>query len=222
MFNVGQLFVDNMASLRRRKLILFFDSRGRNLEFLVNNMNNSDKIIEPWVFDGATIQDLTLEADYYAQKAEFDVLFIAGGICNITTKNPMTGKISFEWDDPVILASYLVKTMEEAEEFMSKEHPATKFIFCPIPGADLSAVLKKNAEKEQQVIDEAMWIYNEEIFQKNVLKNEYAPNFAEPIHRQIKGIKRTFLQHLDIDGIHLSKSLKEKWAKKIVKLSDRY
>ena len=60
------------------------------------------------------------------------------------------------------------------------------------------------------------------IFQKNLLKNEYAPNFAEPVHRQIKGEKRTFLNHLANDGIHLSESLKGKWAKKIVKLSDRY
>ena len=188
----------------------------------MKDMNKTTKIIEPWVFDGARIQDLAMEAEYYAQSAPFDVMFIAGGICNVTTKDRLTKKISFEWQDPVKLASYLIKTVEDAEEFLLKKQPASKFIFCPFPGADLGKVLKKPAHAEQEVLNEAVWLFNEDIFKKNQLKNEYAPNFAEPIHREIRGKKRTYLDHLGEDGIHISPELKLKWAKKIIKLADRY
>ena len=192
------------------------------MEFMIQNMIRTDKIVEPWVFEGATIEGLTHEAEYYAQKAPFDFLFIVGGICNITTKNKVMKKTSFEWENTVELASYLVRTMEEAEKYLYKKHPASTFIFCPLTGADLSKCLKRPADKEQEILNEAIWIYNEEVFNANVLKNVYAPNFAESVHRQINGINKTFLNHPDKDGIHLTKSLEEKWAKKVIKLADRY
>ena len=211
-----------MADLRRRKIILFFDSRGRNLEFILKSLNKSDKIIEPWMFEGATIEDLAHEAEYYAQNAPFDVIYIAGGICNITTKNKQTKKVSFEWTDSTKLASHLVQSMERAEKFLQISKPATKFTFCPLLGADLEKVLKRPAEKEQVILDEAVWIFNEEVFQKNKMTETYAPNFADPVYRKIRGIKRTFFHHLHNDGIHLSDNLQLTWAKKIMKLANIY
>ena len=55
-----------MASHGRRKIILFLDSRGKNMEYMIKEMNKSGKPIEPWVFDGFTIEDLVAEAEYYA------------------------------------------------------------------------------------------------------------------------------------------------------------
>ena len=192
------------------------------MELLVNELNKSGKAIEPWVFDGATIQDLAKEAEYYAQNAPFDLIFIVGGICNITTKDKLTKMISFDWTDAVSLASHLISTMEKAEEFLYQNYPASTFIFCPIPGANLNNVLKKQADLEQDILNEAIWIYNEELFQRNIHKNVYAPNFADPVHRMINGVRRNFLQHLGKDGIHLSEDLKKKWIKKMIKLGDRY
>ena len=110
-----------MADLRRRKVVLFFDSRGRNLEFIVKSMNETERVIEPWVFDGATIEDLAREAEYYAKNAPFDVIFIAGGICNVTSKNKQTKEITFEWTNSVILATHLIQAMERAEKFLKKK-----------------------------------------------------------------------------------------------------
>ena len=103
-----------------------------------------------------------------------------------------------------------------------EKHPNTTFIFCPLTGADLSLVLRKNAVKEQEILNEAIWTFNEEIFQRNLYGNVYAPNFAEPVHRMINGVRKNFLHHLDRDVIHLSHDLKRKWAKKMVKIADRY
>ena len=202
--------------------MLFFDSRGRNLEFIVNSMNSTGKPIEPWLFEGATIEDLTVEAEYNAQKAPFDIIYIAGGICNVTSKDRQTKKISFTWRNSIELASHLVNTMDSSEKYLFKEHPASTFIFCPLLGADLERVLKKPAAREQIILDEAIWIFNEEVFQRNSMKKVYAPNFADPVYREIRKVKKTFLHHLGDDGIHLSEELQRKWAKKIVKLAYRY
>ena len=112
--------------------------------------------------------------------------------------------------------------MEKAEDYLYKEHPASTLIFCPFLGENLSKILKKPTMIEQEILNKAIWIYNKEIFRKSILKEVYVPNFAEPVHRQINGVKKTFLDHLDNDGIHLSDSLRVKWAKKRVKLADRY
>ena len=192
------------------------------MEYLVGKANKTDKIIEPWLFEGATIEDLAREAEYYAGMAPFDVIFIAGGICNITTKDKQTKKIDFKWSDSIDLATSLINTMDKAEDFLHKSRPATTFIFCPLLGANLEAAMKKPALAEQIILDEAIWIFNEEVFQRNSMKNAYAPNFADPVYRKIKGIKRTFLNHLHDDGIHLSDGLKEIWVRKILKLADRY
>ena len=198
-----------------------FDSRGRSLEYMVGKANKTDIIIEPWLFEGATIEDLAREAEYYAGMAPFDQIFIAGGICNVTTKNKLTKKIEFNWSDSIDLATHLVNTMDKAEDFLFKSRPATNFIFCPLLGADLSSALKKPSLAEQSILDEAIWIFNDEIHQRNSMKKMYAPNFADPVYRKIRGSKRTFLHHLHEDGIHLSNELKEIWVRKILKLTVR-
>ena len=110
--------------------------------------------------------------------------------------------------------------MERAEKFLQKKGPATQVIFCPMLGADLEKILKKTVRNEQSILDEALWIFNEEVFQKNKLTERYAPNFADPVYRQIRGNKRTFFHHLADDGIHLSNNLKQIWARKMLKLAE--
>ena len=71
-------------------------------------------------------------------------------------------------------------------------------------------------------MNEAVYLYNEEIFQRNILKGLFAPDMASPVHRQIKGVNMTFLNHLSGDGIHLGDALKKKWVKKMVKTVTKY
>ena len=206
----------------RRKTIFFTDSRGYYINELIHKEFGESNGVEVLHYKGAGLGTLTKNAYYYADSRPFDMLFLAGGICNITRKDMVTKEIFFEWDDPVELASHIIDIIENEEEIFRKKAPGSKLVFCNFVGADLTKVLKRNAEAEQCILNEAIYIINEDIFQKNIVKEVYAPDLASPVHRQINGKNMTFLDHLGSDGIHLGLDLKKKWAKKMFKTSQKY
>ena len=197
-----------------RRHIFFFDSRGFNLEMELNIINTERKPVEPWFFNGATIENLVHEAINYGRTRPFDLMFVVGGICNITDKDRNTGKISFNWDTPEKLSNHIINIMEDEDKRFKKELPASKLIFCKIVGANLENVLKRQAETEQLVMDEAIYQINEYIFRKNIDKGLWAPDMATPVHRMINGKMKSNYDHLSRDGIHLSQELKKSWAYK--------
>ena len=178
--------------------------------------------MEPWIFKGATIEGLTHEAINYSSSRPFDLLFIVGGICNITSKDWNTGKISFDWDDSDILSKHIIDTMEREEKRFKRKRPASNIIFCNMVGANLTNVLQRKAEKEQLVMDEAIYKINDHIFRNNIEKGYWAPDMATPVHRMMNGQMKSFYHHLSSDGIHLSQELRKKWAKKILKSTEKY
>ena len=212
----------NACFYDRRRFIFFTDSRGANLEHEVNMINAERKPIEPWMFKSATIEDLTHEAINYGRTRPFDLMFIIGGICNITSKDWKNGNISFEWKDPEKLSRHVINIIENEERRFKRELPASTIIFCRIVGADMEKVLRRHADYEQFVMDEAIYKINDHIFRKNIEKGLWAPDMATPVHRMIKGEMKSFYEHLANDGIHLSQELKEKWAKKLLKTSEKY
>ena len=203
-------------------MIFFTDSRGFYLNELIKEQFGQTDRIEILHYNSAGLGNLTKNAYYYAETRPHDVLFIAGGICNITRKDQVSKKIFFDWDNPVELASHIIEIIEEEEDTFIKHAPATKMAYCNLLGADLSKVLRRDADFEQSVLNEAIYMINEDIFQKNIVKNLFAPDLASPVHRQIKGEYKTFLDHLAADGIHLSSDLKKKWAKKMYKTVSKY
>ena len=192
------------------------------MEYEVYRINKQNKPVEPWMFKSAKIEDLTHEAINYGRSRPFDMMFIVGGICNITNKDWINGKISFEWNDPDKLSKHIIDIIENEERKFKKELPASNLIFCRLVGANLEKVLKKHADFEQFVMDEAIYKINDYIFRKNIEKGLWAPDMATPVHRMAKGETKSYYNHLADDGIHLSQELKEKWAKKLLKTADKY
>ena len=80
--------------------------------------------------------------------------------------------------------------MENSEDRFLKDAPATKIVFCNLTGTNLFEVLKKDATIEQEILNEAIYLYNEEIFQRNIMKELFVPDMASPVHRQINGVKK--------------------------------
>ena len=204
-----------------RRHIFFFDSRGFNLERELNIINTERKPVEPFFFNGATIKNLVHEAINYGRTRPFDLMFVVGGICNITDKDRNTGKISFILDTPEKLSNHIINIMEDEDKRFKKELPASKLIFCRMVGANLENVLKRQAETEQLVMDEAIYQINEYIFRKNIDKELWAPDMATPVHR-INGKMKSNYEHLSRDGIHLSQELKKSGAKKLLKTAYKY
>ena len=173
-------------------------------------------------FDGGDIEDLYRESVNYCRWRPFDIVFIVGGICNITSKDRATKKISFEWQDTDLLLNHLLKEIQNGEKHFYTEMPASKVVFCRLVGADLKKVLRKHAENEQFVYDEAIYKLNENIFKMNIEKQLYAPDMATPVHRKSNNKNISHYHHLGNDGIHLSEDLCEKWVKKMLVTAEKF
>ena len=203
-------------------MIFFTDSRGSYINELIKEEFGVTRDVEVLIYKSAGIGTLIKNAYYYSKSRPHDMVFIAGGICNITRKDPVSKKITFEWDNPVRLSKHIIDILEREEDTFYENAPASKMVYCNMVGADLSKVLKREVNEEQQILNEAIYIINEDIFQKNIVKNLYAPDLASPVHRKINGNNMSFLYHLDNDVIHLSLDMKRRWARKMFKTSQKY
>ena len=63
-------------------------------------------------------------------------------------------------------------------------------------GADSGKGLKRHAENEHYVMDEAIYEINDFVFKSNIEKGLWAPDMASQVHRKINGINKSFYYHL--------------------------
>ena len=86
----------------------------------------------------------------------------------------------------------------------------------------MEKVLSRHADFEQYVLDEAIYVINDYIFKKNKENGLWTPDMAKPVHRIFNGKPRSYYNYMAKDGLHLSQELKEEWARKILKSSEKY
>ena len=207
----------------RRRYVFIFDSRGRHLESILKRENIRKLPVDMLFFDGADIEDLYREAVNYCRLRPFNIVFLVGGICSVTTKDKMSKKISFDWNDSDSLLNYILQEITNGEKYFATEMPASKVVLCRYVGADLSKVLKRLAENEQFILDNAIYELNERIFKMNIEKGLYALDMATPVHRKNKNnVNISHYHHLCGDGIHLSQDLRIKWVKKMLSTAEKF
>ena len=147
-----------MACGRRREHWAFMDSRGNGVFEEIVKLDR-DEFIGVWKQPGATLEELVQLASKHLDSYPFDIVYVAGGVNNITTKNKVTGKVSFDWDPPELLIPSLLQRLAVADEQLAKNFPASKIVFCPLVGSDLMRVV--NAHKittyQQDVTDAAVF-----------------------------------------------------------------
>ena len=205
---------------RRRKHIIMFDSRGDGLQEKIEKINDSGVRIEAWFFGGANYERLKDEANYYAGMNPFDIIYIVGGVNELTRKDHHTGKYKFQWKNYHDLEHHMHERLETVKNFLEKEHPATIFIFCPMIGMDLATYLGDNNEKHQEMVNQVTWSFNEAVRDMYKDLHVYVPDFARPVHRQFGEERKNLYYHLR-DGLHLNKQALEKWATIARKVADK-
>ena len=206
-----------MASLGdRRKHVLFIDSRGSLLQEALSaaGVRKTDFLIKH--FPGAKIQALIREMDEYAKQFPFDVLYLAGGINNVTVKCKITKVVTFEWQSVSALSNFLITTMKKALKYLRREHPATKIVISSIPGVDLQYVVPCPTDRDQEIVTESIWNFNVEVRAVNKELGHYHPRLERPVHRLTNGTRRNYYHHLD-DGLHSSAFMVTKWVQELIK-----
>ena len=204
----------NMALLGVKRLhLIVTDSRGKGLGDLIRSKKMTVEPRDVLVRDGANLQVLIEAASKHLQKNPFDVVYIAGGACDITTKNRVTKQIGYGWDKGKDLEDYLLEVLDKADKSFKKEFPASKIIFCPLIASELSRVVTcgKVTPADQREVEEAVWSFNTAVFKINKERQVVSPSLHHQVHRFCKGRRRAYYYHLQ-DGLHLTDYLKNKWA----------
>ena len=208
-----------MVTLGSRRLhMIFADSRGKDLKHRIRRLNTTGELVEVQIYEGATLQDLVEAAREYLPKHLFDVLYLAGGVCDITSKDHMSKNITYDWKSSKDLKIQLIGTLLTADKDFTNNFPASRIVYCPLIGVDLQKVVTQQHvnPEDQQAVNEAVWEFNIAVFDLNSQRNNFSPSLHHQVHRVCKGKKRNYYQHLP-DGIHISELLKEKWALQFVK-----
>ena len=207
-----------MARLNDRRChVIFMDSRAEGLQEKIDALNGGE-YLGVRKCGGATLQQLISSANAHLKNYPFDVVYVAGGVCDITQKEHGTKRISFAWTSKEELTEHLISTLKRGNDFLTREHPAAKIVFCTLVGLELERVVNthKVETHQQLMVDEAVFAFNDEIFAINKVRGTYSPSLHRSIHRSLRGVKRSYYHHLE-DGIHLSDNQKDRWAAEMVK-----
>ena len=111
-----------MAKLNDRRChIAFMDSRARGLQEKVDILNRGE-YLDIREHGGATFHQLARRASAHLVKYPFDVVYVAGGVCDISHKDHDTKKVSFNWNSTDSLTNHLTTSLSNENEFLTKNH----------------------------------------------------------------------------------------------------
>ena len=183
-----------MAKLNdRRYHITLMDSRGTGLQSKIDQVNQGE-YLEVHVHNGATLSHLARAADAHLANYPFDVVYVAGGACDITTKNKITKKISFDWESMDALSAHLINTLQEENHRLLLKHPASRVVFCPLVGTDLARVVNAHTTTycQQSMVNDTIFAYNEAVFTVNKSRGAYSPALHRTVHRSKGGNMKSY------------------------------
>ena len=208
-----------MARLGGKRIhLLITDSRGAGLGDLVCRSGKLTEHFEVKVCRGATLGQMVNIATKHLQGCPFDVVYLAGGACDITTKDDFTKQIYFNWGKGGELKNHLVGLLKKVDADLKRHLPASRVVYCTLIGSDLKRVVNAHptTEEQQQEVNEAVWDFNCEVFKLNKERGSFAPSLHNQVHRVCNGKKRNYYQHLH-DGLHPTEDIITKWADQFIK-----
>ena len=207
---------------RKRTHVIFGDSRAsESLYKAIKRLNTAKIPFNIEQYSGAGIIEVVDRADVYMKSYPFDVAYIVAGVNDITNKDRSTGRISFRWGSEDALANYLTETRKNSYNQLTKDHPGAKFVFCPLVGLALHKSVRDSTLEQQEMVDNAVWRSNIELHRMRDEHSFYFPYLASPVHRVENSKHKSYYHHLSKDGLHLTESINESWAKQFVKAFER-
>ena len=140
-----------------------------------------------------------------------DEVYMVGVTTEVTTKNSFTKQISFEWGQNLDLQNHLVNLLNQVNDRLKIYYPASKVVFCPLIGTDLTIVVNSHpvSAEDQKTVDNAIWEFNSQVLRVNEERETFFPALHQQVHRFCKGKQREHYHHLH-DALHLSHDLKIK------------
>ena len=206
--------------------VLFTDSRGIGIQQYIQEVNYNNMTVGMIVHPqkGAGLQKLADIAIDFSMDFPGHNIYIAGGICDYTFKNPQTKIISFFHKDEGALIKHMCDLVEHIDHYTHVRRPHTKFIICPLVGVDVEAYIPKIAavrEGLQDIMTNATMEVNNHILTVNNRRGYRVPYLATRIHSWHHNKVKHHYERLATDGIHLTDDLKQNWAAAFVKAVEK-
>ena len=123
-----------------RDSIIFTDSRGADLQdYFWSNELRDTKVTSVLAKEmkGANLRNLVDAAVTFSLDFPSYDIYIAGGVCDITWKHPITKEIKYLHANQAALITHITTILDEIDTRMFGCRPSTKFIFCPLVGVDI-------------------------------------------------------------------------------------
>ena len=203
-----------MALLGSKRLhMIVMDSRGKGLGDLIRAKIESNEIVD------VIVRELVDVASKHLNGHPFDVVYIAGGACDITTKDRKSKEITYTWGEGSGLQEHLLRVLRKANASLKRYFPASKIVLCPLIASELNRVVSSGSATsgEQLAVEEAIWSFNNMIFKINQERGTVSPALHHQVHRFCKGKRRAYFHHLG-DGLHPSDYLSHKWANEFIRI----
>lgn len=208
---------------RANKVLLLTDSRGRDLEGLINN-NDMGLVFQVEVESGANLRKITNKLSRMCNNGSvlsYNAIIVFAGICNVTKIMYIPNRVAVPRHNTDI--EVLNEFKSECQHLFNKiggriEVPV---IISPIVGIDLLVYAEGPLQpgttstlfKQQSVVDSAVVMINNFIREVNSGKGLPSPNTSYCIHR-CRGRSRGYRTHYIklVDGCHPSEEVKENWS----------
>ena len=174
---------------------MFADSRCEGIFEELQKVEKKE-FIGFWTHNWANLWSLAEDAELHLKNYPFDVMYIMGGVCDITYKNHNTGEVSYQWASPAELNSHLVSTLRRIDQGFIDRFPASKVIFCTLVGVDLRRVVTKHGitDEQQQGVNNAIFDFNDEIFTINARRGTFSPSLHRTIHRSKNVVRKSYYE----------------------------
>ena len=187
------------------KVVIFMDSRGYNLQEMLNTMLHKMEIkaqVHVEAIGGATVESMLPTAEKMLKSGNYDQVYYALGVNNLMDKHS-NGKITGTFTEPGNLTESMEKYLDEARKDLSVL--TKKLILCHVLGVDIAKYNKsedRNMYLEMQTtIDEGLVTLNSAINAINMSTGVVGPWLQDTVHSLTNGRRIHKYKGLP-DGIH--------------------
>ena len=206
--------------------LIITDSRGSDLQrfVLAANTNSLPVDIVVHEYKGAGLAHLANMAAQHSRRQPEYVCYIAGGICDFTHKNQQTKVIEFPHGNQSMLLSYVKAQLDEADRITHSLCPESKFVICPLVGAEVEKYIPDVATELpdlQDIFNNSVTELNYYILNINQERGCRMPYLSTPVHKWKHQKYYHDYSLMYKDGVHLTNDLKASWGAAFIKAIER-
>lgn len=205
---------------QQRTATIISDSRGVGLQEVISKFAKKIKYkVLAWKGRGMT--EATKQSLKHLLWSKPDIIVIMAGICDMTVLDRNTRQVSLNFESEEEAVDMMIGRIDAIKHFLSINllEKRYKLMFCQTVGMDMSAYNRTQPpHPQQELLDSTILSINIEFAKWNKENDAPTPWLASDIHHNRKrGQKITRYERLAEDGLHLTESLREKWAENIAK-----